>query len=542
MEHSKPLVVIGLLGTSLDRGTGVQRWERWRPSVALCQHDDLVVSRFELVYPTAFQALAAHVQDDIGHVSPETVVRLHADATPDAWDFESVYASLHDFARAYPFDPDREDYLVHITTGSHVAQICLFLLTESRHIPGRLVQTSPPRRTRGIAPGAYQVIDLDLSRYDRIASRFATDALDERAILTSGIETRNAAFQALVAQLDRVATRSAAPVLLLGPTGAGKSRMARRIYDLKKARRRVRGPLVEVNCATIRGDAAMSALFGHVRGAFTGAAHDRPGLLRTADQGVLFLDEIGELGRDEQAMLLRALEEKRFLPLGGDREVSSDFQLIAGTNRDLAQAVRDGRFRDDLLARINLWTFRLPGLAERPEDIAPNLAYELEQFRQRTGDAVTISAEARALFLEFAEGPEGRWPGNFRDLAAVTTRLATLAPGGRITVGQVQAEMAALRALWGTAPAGGRGGPSLVDVVLPDGQGADLDRFDRVQLEDVLAVCRTAPTLSAAGRALFERTRARKQSVNDADRLRKYLLRFGLEWAGVKAALSAPQA
>ena len=102
----------------------------------------------------------------------------------------------------------------------------------------------------------------------------------------------------------------------------------------------MQGPFVEVNCATLRGDAAMSALFGHVKGAFTGALRDRPGLLRAADGGVLFLDEIGELGADEQAMLLRALEEKRFLPLGGDREVTSDFQLIAGTNRDLADEVR----------------------------------------------------------------------------------------------------------------------------------------------------------------------------------------------------------
>ena len=124
----------------------------------------------------------------------------------------------------------------------------------------------------------------------------------------------------------------------------------------------------------------MSALFGHVKGAFTGAMRDRPGLLRGANGGLLFLDEMAELGLDEQAMLLRALEEKRFLPLGGDREIASDFQLIAGTNRDLAEAVRTGRFREDLLARIDLWTFRLPGLAERREDIAPNLDYELEQF------------------------------------------------------------------------------------------------------------------------------------------------------------------
>ena len=140
---------------------------------------------------------------------------------------------------------------------------------------------------------------------------------------------------------------------------------------MRQAAHRVSGRLVEVNCATLRGDGAMSTLFGHVKGAFTGAAKDRPGLLRSADKGVLFLDEIGELGLDEQAMLLRALEEGTFLPLGSDRSVTSDFQLLAGTNRDLAAAVRDGDFREDLLARIDLWSFELPSLADRLEDLEP---------------------------------------------------------------------------------------------------------------------------------------------------------------------------
>jgi len=128
--------------------------------------------------------------------------------------------------------------------------------------------------------------------------------------------------------------------------------LAKRIYELKKHRRQFTGKFVEVNCATIRGDGAMSALFGHVKGAFTGAMQERPGLLRTAEGGMLFLDEVGELGPDEQAMLLRAVEEKRFLPLGSDKEVRSEFQLIAGRNRDLQLDVAEGRFREDLLARI----------------------------------------------------------------------------------------------------------------------------------------------------------------------------------------------
>jgi transcriptional regulatory protein RtcR len=255
---------------------------------------------------------------------------------------------------------------VHITTGTHVAQICLFLLTESRHFPARLIQTSPPKRMRSLEPGTFKIIDLDLSKYDRLALRFAREREEAASILKSGIETRNAAFNRLIERIEQVASSSKAPILLTGPTGAGKSQLAQRIYDLKRARRQIEGRFVEVNCATLRGDAA---LFGHVKGAFTGALQDRPGLLKAADGGVLFLDEIGELGLDEQAMLSRAVEEKRFLPMGSDREAQSEFQLIAGSNRDLQAAADSGSFRDDLLARIDLWSFRLPGLRERREDI-----------------------------------------------------------------------------------------------------------------------------------------------------------------------------
>jgi transcriptional regulatory protein RtcR len=280
----------------------------------------------------------------------------------------------------------------------------------------------------------------------------------------------------------------------------------------------------------------MSALFGHVKGAFTGAMRDRPGLLLSANEGVLFLDEIGELGLDEQAMLLRALEEKRFLPLGSDREASSDFQLIAGTNRNLSEAVKDGRFREDLLARINLWTFHLPALIDRREDIEPNVDYELDQFRRRTGTAVAFSKEAREQFLAFATSADARWPGNFRDLNAVIIRLGTLAPGGRITVDQVKAEVAHLRARWTGAPLSTS--MNLVDQVVAAAVMASLDRFDRVQLEDVLTVCRAASSLSAAGRTLFDRSRERKSVPNDADRLRKYLARFDLEWGELKGRLA----
>jgi len=272
----------------------------------------------------------------------------------------------------------------------------------------------------------------------------------------------------------------------------------------------------------------MSALFGHVKGAFTGAVQSRPGLLRTADAGVLLLDEIGELGLDEQAMLLRAVEDKAFLPVGTDREVQSDFQLVAGTNRDLGQAVRTGRFRDDLLARINLWTFRLPGLRERPEDIAPNLDYELDRYAEAQGRRVTFSREARDAFLRFATARDAEWSANFRDFNAALVRMATLAPGGRITTAIVEDEIARLRESW-AAPAAGQGG-GLVERFLAAERIAQLDRFERTQLEDALAVCLEARSLSEAGRRLFSASRTRRTTANDADRLRKYLTRFGLAW------------
>lgn len=277
----------------------------------------------------------------------------------------------------------------------------------------------------------------------------------------------------------------------------------------------------------------MSTLFGHTKGAFTGATTDRQGLLRKANQGVLFLDEVGELGADEQAMLLRAIEEKSFYPMGSDREVSSDFQLICGTNRDLRADAMKGRFRDDLLARINLWTFALPALAERKEDIPPNLEFELTHTSQTLGVNITMSREARERFLAFARG--WSWPGNFRDFDAAVTRMATLAEGGRITERVVDGEIERLKGNEGTANAT-PGKSELLLAVLGDQRAMKLDRFDRVQLEDVLSVCVRAKSMSEAGRELFAQSRAERTSVNDADRLRKYLARFGIEFSEIHRA------
>ena len=525
-------VVIGMLGTNLDRrGRGAKRWQSWRPTVALCQQSDLLVDRLELLFEQRYQSLARQVTDDIAVVSPETEVVHHVVNQDDPWDFANVYSVLRGFTETYPFDIDTERYLVHMTTGTHVAQICWFLLTEARHIPGTLLQTSPPpgRRGEGEDPvGSTQEIDLDLSKYDQIASRFRREHLEGTTYLKQGIQTRNKAFNAMIEQLEKVSIRSSEPILLTGPTGAGKSQLARQVFELKKQREQFHGRFVAVNCATLRGDAVSSTLFGHRKGAFTGATTDRPGLLREADDGLLFLDEIGELGLEEQAMLLSAVETGEFFPMGSDREVSSRFQLIAGTNRDLRAMVNAGRFREDLLARLDLWTYHLPPLRERLEDFEPNLDFELAKASETLGTMVRFSSEARARYVNFAVN-HGEWRANFRDLNASVRRMATLSEGGRISVAGVAQELAVLNQRW----SGHSSGHELAGLLGNDAVDA-LDLFDRAQLETVVAVCRQSPSLAAAGRRLFQASRLRKKSSNDSHRLKQYLDRFGLTFEALK--------
>lgn len=536
---TKKAVVVGFLGTQLDSGMSLRRWQKWRPSVAMVQQPEMPVDRVELFYAPHHKELAQQVAADIQQVSPQTQVNLVLMPLKNPWDFGEVYTAVYDWAKFYPFDPEHEQYWAHITTGTHVAQICMFLMVEAHFIPGVLLQTAPAlkQQTGNVTTGRMELIDLDLSRYDPIAQRFDAEREDALTFLKSGIATRNPRFNAMIEEIERIAVRSKAPVLLVGPTGAGKSFLARKVYDLKKARHQTSGDFVEVNCATLRGDGATSTLFGHKKGAFTGAVTDRTGLLRLADKGVLFLDEIGELGMDEQAMLLKAIEEKRFLPVGADHEVQSDFQLIAGTNRDLREEVLAGKFREDLFSRINLWTYVLPGLSERVEDIEPNVDYLLALVARDIGHQARFNVEARKRYLEFAQSPDASWLGNFRDLMASIARMATLADGGRITIELVEAERERLKWMWERPGKQSKASLALTQEEMQTLVGLEtwrrMDFFDQMQLQAVVAVCRESKNLPDAGRRLFNVSRGQRAVVNDSDRLRKYLQKFGLNWTQV---------
>ena len=270
----------------------------------------------------------------------------------------------------------------------------------------------------------------------------------------------------------------------------------------------------------------MSALFGQRRNVVGLAGTERTGFLGEVEGGVLFLDNIDLLPHALQGLLLDALESGRYYPVGADAAQTCRFHLIAATSRDLSVLARQGIMRPDLLARLALWVFRLPPLRDRREDMEAELAYELEEAELNLGCKTGFNADAMARYLHFARDPATPWSGNCRDLSASVRRLCTLAERGRITLLMVEAEIMVLRHQWAAVALDGD--LALLAEVLPDPAG--VDEFDRAQLAAVVRACRAASSLSAAGRRLFAVSRQVKTSQNDADRLRKYLARFGLNW------------
>ncbi len=216
-------------------------------------------------------------------------------------------------------------------------------------------------------------------------------------------------------------------VLLTGETGTGKSVIARMIHDLSPRRDKL---FVNVNCAALPGELVESELFGHEKGAFTGATAQRKGRFELADGGTLFLDEVGELTASAQAKLLRVLQDQEFERVGGTQTLKVNVRLVAATNRDLVRMVKDGLFRADLYYRLNVFPIRLPSLCERPTDIPLLARYFLDQFAKKMGKTIhDLSPQACGQLLRYA------WPGNIRKLQNVIERATILARGPLLEIG-----------------------------------------------------------------------------------------------------------
>src|SRR5262245_3416052 len=237
---------------------------------------------------------------------------------------------------------------------------------------------------------------------------------------------RSPALQRVLALVQTVAATNAT-VLILGETGSGKELFARAIHERS---RRADRPLVKVNCAAISAGLVESELFGHAKGAFTGAVERRTGRFEVADGGTIFLDEIGELPLDTQAKLLRVLQEREFEPVGSSETHRVDVRVIAATNRDLERAVADGRFRADLYFRLNVLPIAVPALRERAEDVELLAHYFVERFAREVGKRIDgISADTLARLRAHD------WPGNVRELANVIERAVVLARGPVLEIG-----------------------------------------------------------------------------------------------------------
>lgn len=549
MQSARKTVVFGLFAYRVDGGVGEQRWSRWRPLLELCASPDITISKLYLFHRQENREDIEALRADIRMRAPH----LNFIAQTDAGvlkTFDDFYLVFYKYFKSFKFDTKHCQYYLYFPPGifPHVT-LALVDIIRTLRLPLEIIQVYQ-EVDNGKPKAVPEVFAIDASKVLQVDEQRKQHSLDDQQYLKSGILTRNAAFNALIARLEHVALHSCAPMLISGPTGAGKSHLVRRMYALKLRHGQLSGPLVEVNCSSLHGDMAAAALFGHVKGAFTGADAKRAGLLRKAHNGLLFLDEVGELGLAEQALLLKAIEERRFLPVGSDVEVESHFQLVCGTNRDLAAEVQAGRFRLDLLTRINLWHFHLPSLRERCEDIAPNVAYELERLTRIFYTRLQFTADAYTCFLDFATSPAALWPGNFRELAAVMERMATFHTNGNIVLQVVEEELRTLRAAWSTAEPAHAVAPEALPVLavardtfaglqalLGPEVYANLDLFERIHLAGTIDVCLHSSSMSAAGRTLYAVSRTRKNRVDDANRLHNYLKKYGLNWRKVHAVL-----
>ncbi|HUO51313.1 MAG TPA: sigma-54 dependent transcriptional regulator [Gemmatimonadaceae bacterium] len=310
------------------------------------------------------------------------------------------------------------------------------------------------------------------------------------------------AMQKVREMIARVAPTDAR-VLLQGESGTGKELAAWAIHRGSARRDR---PFVRVNCAAIPRDLVESEMFGHEKGAFTGATDRRIGRFELADGGTLLLDEVGDLGAEAQAKLLRAIEASEIERVGGGKPIKVDVRIIAATNMDLQRGVAEGKFREDLFHRLNVIPVTLPPLRERPDDIGALVLHFSALYRARSGRPAPRWSEAGMALLA-----RHRWPGNVRELANTVERLAILHEGTEVSAADVAAVLPAARE-------GGAAAPPLPEPTLDRPLNDALDDFERTLITRALSMAKG--NVADAARRL----------KTDRPNLYRRMRRLGIEW------------
>ncbi|MBQ6006991.1 MAG: sigma 54-interacting transcriptional regulator [Kiritimatiellae bacterium] len=571
------------IGFLLKRGVDtIKRTDIWRPSVALASYPDLHFDDYYLLYSGLkgnMQTIFEEVAEDIRLRSPGT--RLHLEKMNfNPWRMIEVFKALYRFAEehAAEFRAQNVDCYVNCNHGTMQIRESLFMLSQEGKFPGMRILPSPwhdnTKRDYLTPEGSYTIDEPEKfnEAYRQLSAETKKRAKNNGLHDGIFIDQGNREFTKLLDRILFVVQRTKEPILFTGPTGSGKTQLAKNIAKIKGLDRN----FVHVNCATLSGDPGMikSELFGHDKGDYTGAEETREGRLQQANGGLLFLDEIAELPKEVQPMLLTAIEDKKFRRPHSQEVIQCDFMLICGTNRDLRTEVAKGNFRRDLLERINTWHFRIPGLAdkERPgfaarrKDIGLNCQQVLYIFNEKYEKHLEFAPDALKLFIEYAEADTTEWKGNFREFNSMIFRMATLANGLQITVDDVKREIEYAREeqaageIVYTAPAPAAPSPPPPSVVdqspsraqpaadmasLPDLDYSPLaklvpkDKYDNawpedlVQLLYVVAVCQRSRTLSEASQRL-RTTRKGKAPKGSPGGLSKYLKKFGLSFATVR--------
>jgi transcriptional regulator with GAF, ATPase, and Fis domain len=350
----------------------------------------------------------------------------------------------------------------------------------------------------------------------------------DRQDISGGIVGATAGLRSVMERVEQVA-RTDAPVLILGETGSGKEVIARAIHaqSLRGA-----GPVVRVNCGAIPPELIDSELFGHERGAFTGAVSTRKGWFERADGGTLFLDEIGELPMAAQVRLLRVLQDGSLERIGGQSAINVDVRIVTATHRNLESMVAEGRFREDLWYRISVFPIRLPPLRERQQDIPALAAHFARRAGQRLGGTgLTPTERDVALLRGYA------WPGNVRELMAVIERAAILGNGRRLELDKaLGAADAGARPLTAPPPAAAASTPAAPPPEVAPAQPAPATGAEVLPLDAAVAAHIEQALVATHGRIEGPFGAARLLRVNPHT-LRARMRKLGIDWARHRAAM-----